>query len=271
MSVNIETYFKKIKFHGNAIADYKTLVQLINLQTQFIPFENIDAFIGITPSLQIEDIFQKLVLQNRGGYCFEQNLLLNHVLKTIGFKTKMILARVLWKKDKNILSAKTHAFIVVKLSGKDYLVDAGFGATTPNIPVKLIADNKMNETNNDYRIVKSGRHFTLEYGNKDGYPMYGFELYESNIKDLDVANWYLSTNPQSGFVKNLMIARRTKSSVYTLQNNLFKHKKADGDIMSRLLTSPEKLMTILSVSFHIDITKQEEVQLLLQKIFHNIN
>ncbi|MNG81345.1 N-acetyltransferase [compost metagenome] len=65
--MNIQSYFEKIQFQNIAKPDYETLTQLIKLQTRFIRFEDVDAFTGTSPSLQIEPIFEKLVYQQRGS------------------------------------------------------------------------------------------------------------------------------------------------------------------------------------------------------------
>ena len=270
MDLSIESYFEKIQFQNTAKPDYETLSQLVKLHTRFIPFENVDAFTGTSPSLQIEDIFEKLVFQQRGGYCYEQNLLLNYVLETIGFQKKVILARVLWKMDDSSLPAKTHAFIIVSLDGKDYLVDVGFGASTPDFPVPLIDEDKNINFKSEYRIVRNETFSTLEYWNKDWFQMYSFEIEQSNVQDLEVANWYMSTNPQSGFVKNLIITRRSGNGIYTLQNNQFKHKRQDRVVITKLLPDPEKLIYTLQNTFNIHIKKAETYNLLIRRIFSAI-
>lgn len=267
MDLNIQSYFEKIHFQNIARPDYETLSQLVKLQTRFIPFENVDAFTGISPSLQIDHIFGKLVYQQRGGYCYEQNLLLNYVLETIGFQRKILLARVLWKREDNSLPPKTHAFIIVSLDGKDYLVDAGFGVTTPDFPVSLISDDENINSKSGYRIVRNETSFTLEYWNNDWFQMYSFENEQSNVQDLEVANWYVSTNPQSGFVKNLIITRRSENGIYTLQNNQIKHKRQDGVIITELLGDPAKLIYTLRKSFNIQIEKAETSDVLIRRIF----
>ncbi|MBP2619559.1 arylamine N-acetyltransferase family protein [Chryseobacterium jejuense] len=218
-------------------------------------------------NLQIEHIFEKLVHQQRGGYCYEQNLLLNYVLEIIGFQKKILLGRVLWKKADSSLSPKTHAFIIVSLDGKDYLVDTGFGVTTPCFPVPLISNAKNMNSKSGYRIVRNETFYTLEYWNKDWFQMYSFENEQSNVQDLEVANWYMSTNPQSGFVKNLIITRGGENGVYTLQNNQFKHRSQDGVVLTKLLQDPEKLIYTLRKAFNIQIEKAETYEILIRRIF----
>ena len=45
-------------------------------------------------SLEVEDLERKLVTERRGGYCFEQNLLLKAALEALGAEVEMFLARV---------------------------------------------------------------------------------------------------------------------------------------------------------------------------------
>lgn len=51
-----------------------------------VPFENIEIYDDKTvPSLEIKDIYDKVVLRNRGGYCFELNALFSSLLVELGF------------------------------------------------------------------------------------------------------------------------------------------------------------------------------------------
>ena len=59
-----------------------------------IPFENLDPRRGVPVSLEPDDLEDKLVRRRRGGYCFEQNLLLKAALEAHGFEVDLFLARV---------------------------------------------------------------------------------------------------------------------------------------------------------------------------------
>jgi N-hydroxyarylamine O-acetyltransferase len=52
-----------------------------------IPFENLDPRRGVPVSLETEDLQRKLVGRRRGGYCFEQNLLLAAALEALGARS----------------------------------------------------------------------------------------------------------------------------------------------------------------------------------------
>jgi N-hydroxyarylamine O-acetyltransferase len=59
-----------------------------------IPFEGLDPYVGLPVSLEPGAIAEKLVIRRRGGYCFEQNLLLSAALEALGFEVELFLARV---------------------------------------------------------------------------------------------------------------------------------------------------------------------------------
>jgi N-hydroxyarylamine O-acetyltransferase len=58
-----------------------------------IPFENIDVLLRRPIRLDPESLHKKLVLDGRGGYCFEQNLLFSRVLEKLGFRVTRLAAR----------------------------------------------------------------------------------------------------------------------------------------------------------------------------------
>src|SRR5262249_13908701 len=54
---------------------------------------NLDPQRGVPVSLVPEDLERKLVAERRGGYCFEQNLLLKAALEALGAEVDLFLAR----------------------------------------------------------------------------------------------------------------------------------------------------------------------------------
>jgi arylamine N-acetyltransferase len=52
------------------------LAQIHRVHATSIPFENFDSYSGTPVSLEVRDLEDKIVRRQRGGYCFEHNLLL---------------------------------------------------------------------------------------------------------------------------------------------------------------------------------------------------
>ena len=70
-------YARRIGVQWPLTPDLQTLDQILFRHQCAIPFENLEAYAqGRTPSLEIPALYDKVVVQGRGGYCFELNALL---------------------------------------------------------------------------------------------------------------------------------------------------------------------------------------------------
>ncbi|HEX7325354.1 MAG TPA: arylamine N-acetyltransferase, partial [Rhodanobacteraceae bacterium] len=82
MNVDLDGYFERIGYTGPHTASVETLHAITRAHAQSIPFENIDVLLGRRIELAQAALYAKLVVAQRGGYCFEQNGLLLEILKT---------------------------------------------------------------------------------------------------------------------------------------------------------------------------------------------
>jgi len=140
--MNIGDYLRRIGFEGEAKADFATLEQLQYRHFLTVPYENLDILRNVPLSLEIGDIYNKIVVHGRGGYCFELNGLFNWLLREIGFKTKSYFARFLLDEPDFSLVMRRHRIMRVECGGEYYIADVGVGAVTPEIPLKLIETRK---------------------------------------------------------------------------------------------------------------------------------
>ena len=76
---DLDAYLARIGLHGHPSVQQVHLAHVTS-----IPFENLDPYCGIPVSLAVDDLERKLVSKHRGGYCFEQNLLLKAGLEALG-------------------------------------------------------------------------------------------------------------------------------------------------------------------------------------------
>ena len=77
---DLAAYFERTGYAGPREPTLDTLSGIVARHVESIPFENLDVLLGRDISLDPAAVEQKLVRQGRGGYCFEQNSLLLHVL-----------------------------------------------------------------------------------------------------------------------------------------------------------------------------------------------
>jgi N-hydroxyarylamine O-acetyltransferase len=86
MALDPDAYLSRIGYRGPLAADTATLRALHLAHATHIPFENLDIQMGLPIRLDLDSLQDKLVRRRRGGYCFEQNSLLQAVLRSAGFE-----------------------------------------------------------------------------------------------------------------------------------------------------------------------------------------
>jgi N-acetyltransferase len=157
-SPDLDAYFSRIKYMGPRNADLETLQELHWCQLKSIPFENLNIHIGRKISSDPKVVEDKLVRTKRGGYCFEQNVLLLHVLRALGYTVTPLTARVLMGKPTDRVSGLTHILLRVECEGLSWLVDVGFGHYGPPKPL-LIGING----NSEHLVIAIVSYFILPY------------------------------------------------------------------------------------------------------------
>ncbi|MBO5671141.1 MAG: arylamine N-acetyltransferase, partial [Clostridia bacterium] len=91
-----EAFLARIGLTGTPVTHTKEFLGAVqNACVLSIPYENLDILDGKPLSLKAEDIYRKIVTEHRGGYCFELNALLHHMLAEMGFTVNSRFARYL--------------------------------------------------------------------------------------------------------------------------------------------------------------------------------
>ena len=155
--------------------DLAGLTQLQQAQMRAIPFENFDPLLGRIPKLDLSDIFNKTVVRQRGGYCFELNSLLGAALRAAGFEPRRLLARVRMRTGPE--APRSHLVQRIEIDGRVYLADAGFGGPGSLIPIDLSQTGEQAAPNGLYRVIRDEdrAELVLERLGRDGW----FELYRA--------------------------------------------------------------------------------------------
>ena len=110
-------YLRRVGWSDPVAADLATLRGLAMAHVASIPFANLDPLQGLPVELGLAALQRKLVDEGRGGYCFEQNLLFEAVLREIGFDVTGLIARVLWGHPEDAQTPQTHMLLRVVLAG----------------------------------------------------------------------------------------------------------------------------------------------------------
>ena len=192
-----------------------------------IPYENLDILAGKPISLAAEDIYEKIVTNRRGGYCFELNALLHHMLAEMGFSVKSCFARFL--RGESEPPFRRHRVVVVTLDGAEYLLDIGVGQIAPRFPLKL-AEGEVQEQNGEtYRFVRDAElGWILEDLHKGEWRRYiSFTTERQYEVDFEPASFWCEKHPASPFNKGVMLAMKTKAGRITVDGRT--HREFVGD------------------------------------------
>lgn len=222
MTFERQTYFARIGFQAKAVPTFETLQHIHLLHTCSIPFENLDVLLGRTIRLELDNVFEKLVVAGRGGYCYEQNALLRAALEDIGFEVEDLAARVLITQPPE-MPPRTHRLLLVTINQQRYLADVGFGGKTLTSPLRLETDVEQPTAHGVYRLTHLESDYLLSIKQPDGWmPLYRFDLQPQYFSDFQVANHYVSTWPESYFRHHLMVClHKTDGTTLTLSDRQF--------------------------------------------------
>ena len=152
---DLGAYLARIGCTGgaNRRPDLATLQDLALLHPCAIPFENLNPVLRRPVRLDIASIQDKLVRGGRGGWCFEHNLLLGTALMALGYDVKGLSARVVWNVPAGVIRGRSHMVLHVTLGGFAYIVDAGFGGSTPTAPLKLVIGMEQPTPHDPFRVM----------------------------------------------------------------------------------------------------------------------
>jgi N-hydroxyarylamine O-acetyltransferase len=251
-ALDLDAYFARVGYEGPAAPTLATLARLHALHVAAIPFENLSPFLGEPVRLDVASLQDKLVARRRGGWCFEQNLLFGHALERLGFETTRLAARVRWNVPPDIITARSHCLLRVRIEDRDYIADVGFGGQTLTVPLRLEAGLEQATPHDRYRIGAAAGGYVLE-ARIDGewQALYTFEIHEQQLADYEVSNWYLANHPNSIFVNGLVAARAGASERHALRNTRYAIHHSDGRTERRILASAAEVREALEGPFAI--------------------
>ncbi len=260
-------YFSRIGFTGSHLPTFDTLKAIHRQHAQSIPFENLNPFLRIPVDLNINSIYQKIVINHRGGYCFEHNLLLMHVLRSIGFTVRGLAARVLWNTAEGVITPRGHMLLLITLDEKHFVADVGFGGLTLTSPLLLEVDSIQDTPHEQFKLTRSGDDY-LMLARVQGMwkKVYSFTLQENFLPDYEVASWYLSNHPTSHFITGLIAALPFDKGRHVLRNADFATHYLDGGHDRRTMESVEDLKKILQEVFKIVLPGVSHIDEFLERL-----
>ncbi len=156
--VDLDRYFARIGHAGTPSPDLTTLGSIIARHAASIPFEAIDVLLSRRIDLSPAAVDAKLIERRRGGYCFEQNGLLQRVLASLGYRVEPLMARVLWMRHPGAAPpAWSHMALRVFVEDVGHLVDVGFGSCVPTAPLRFDRSTPQPTPHGPFRLSRRSK------------------------------------------------------------------------------------------------------------------
>jgi N-hydroxyarylamine O-acetyltransferase len=267
-SLDLQAYLERIGIRTPVAPNLQTLRAIITAHVATISFENLDPFLGVSPTLDIASVQRKLVRDGRGGYCFEQNRLLSDALRAIGFQVTDLAARVLWGQPEDAITARTHMLLRVEVESRSWLADVGFGGNTPTGPLEFAPDVEQATPHEPFRLIRrDDSDWRLQLFAVDAWQtLYRFDLQPQFPADYCVSNYWTSTNPDSHFVTGLTAARAPAGRRLALRNRQFTERTTDGATIKRTLATAAEIRAVLQNQFLILLPGDPKLDEMLDRL-----
>jgi N-hydroxyarylamine O-acetyltransferase len=249
--IDVSKYLQRIKFSDSRLVDDQTLKRIHQHHVMWVPFENLDIHYKRPFDLNPSNIYNKVVNNVRGGFCYELNYLFSILLDSLGFSTRIISAKVI-DPSGNPGPPFDHMCIHVK-TDKEYIADVGFGDLFLH-PLELrggIQDDGRNyfriepDQNDEYGLFMS-------YDGSNFQKKYIFNLNEVPPGSFDEPCVDKQTNPESYFVKNTICTRATESGRITLFNDR---------LIRRNLGDKNEISILSDIDLRVQLRKHFEIEI----------
>lgn len=246
---DLAPYFDLVRFAHDGPPTLEALARLQRGHIQAIPFENLNPLAGQPVVLDIPALIAKFAAR-RGGYCFEHNTLYRHALTALGFHTTPLLARVRMTAPADVVTPRTHMLLLVDVDGERVISDTGFGKMTPTAPLRLVPDIVQHTPHGPYRLARNGDEWRLEAQvDEEWLHLYVFDLRPAYPVDVEMSNWYVSTNPASHFTRDLIAVRTADDGRHVLHNTRYSFYGLDGTATRQDVATADALVRLLEETF----------------------
>ena len=201
-----------------------------------VPYENLDILRQIPLSLEPEALYEKVVVQGKGGFCFELNGLFAWLLEQLGYKVTEYAARYL--RGESSIPMRRHRVLKVVSTDGTWICDVGIGEVAPRLPIRMEVDLLQEQYGETYRLTKEpflGWVLSdLHHGAWRQF--YAFTEEPQLNLDFIATSFYCEKHPDSPFTAQEMFSLKTEDGRITLDGNVFKIFRKDGVEIHELQT-----------------------------------
>ena len=211
-------YLERIGIFEELAPTKENLFRIQKAHLRSVPYENLDILLKKPVSLDREALYEKIVVNHRGGYCFEVNELLGHLLRELGYEVTDLFGRFL--RGESGVPMRRHHVLMVRCPGEEIpcIADVGVGTGSPNMPMRLTVGEEVQDGAVSYRFVKHDFFGWVLEDKKQGEwgPVYGFTEEPQAPIDFLATSFWCEHAEESIFNKGAMVSLRTEGGRRTI-------------------------------------------------------
>jgi len=219
--MNTDAYLTRIGLKDSDLAtDAESLRLLQRSHLLAVPFENLDIHWKRPITIDTAKFYDKIVGEKRGGFCYELNGVFNELLGSLGFKTRLVSARVF---NGTVHGPEyDHAGIIVTIGEDEYLADVGFGDFTAE-PLLFVLDEEQQDAAGLFVIRKFDQeYFKVAKRNGDGWKsQYIFKDMARDLSEFAEMCDFQQYSPDSHFRKGKLCSIMLNNGRKTLTDKSF--------------------------------------------------
>ncbi|MCL1848402.1 MAG: arylamine N-acetyltransferase [Clostridiales bacterium] len=247
---DVDAYMERIGLEGKSIPLTKEgldTMQFAHLRA--VPFENIDLWDYNKPvDYGVPELWDKVILRRRGGYCFELNALYMALLQALGFDCYAVGARSVPYNDRGIEPPYMHRMTVVTMGGKRYVTDVGFGFTNSaraSICLDEYGEQDIRGTKHTVEDMQGNTKLVIRHGAEGPAHVFKFSMHPIPILDFIGPNYYMSA---IGFRNKRMVNLHTLEGAVTIDGAVLR-ETAGGIVTETPAATALETLKILNERF----------------------
>src|SRR5262249_20193809 len=152
------------------------------------------------------------------------------------FRVTRLAARVLFQATRAL--PRTHMLLRVEFQDAPWLADVGFGRSGPLMPVPWNSGNVSRQFGWSYRLVQENGLWRLQSIVQGSWQdLYAVSMEPQLPVDFEIANYYVSTHPESRFVHKLAIQHVSPGVRHILRGDQY---TVDRDGVEQTRTVPQE-------------------------------
>ncbi len=254
--MNLHAYLARIAYDGPIRQDLVTLIALHRAHLRAIPYENLDVPLGRPVTIERNAIFEKLVTQKRGGWCYEMNGLFGWALAEMGFKVTRSAGAVMREvRGDDVIG--NHLVLKVELEEGDYLADVGFG-DGPLDPI-LVKEGPFASDGFKFAVSRlEGGWWRLHNHEAGGAASFDFNMKPADERRLAERCFWLQSAPESQFVQNAVLQFHKPDGLWLMRGRVLRHV-TPSEQKDYLVESAPEYVGVLSEVFRLNLPEAADL------------